>query len=215
MDLSGASVFIDFDGTISLSDTGVHLLDRLAPSSWRTIEDLYDAGVIGSRECMVREWAILNADRAEIEAAAREVPIDDGFVPLIEFLRGAEAEIIIVSDGFGFRAAEVAASAGVPIITNRIEWETRQVVFPYTDPSCECSTCGACKRGPIRKAKRRGRTTILIGDGTSDTKAATEADLVFAKDGLASWCAANDLTFHRFECLSDVLDQLAKSTDLI
>ena len=212
LDLATASVFIDFDGTISRSDTGVHLLDRLAPSSWREIESLYDAGEIGSRECMVREWAMVTADRAEIERVAREVPIDDGFVPLVQFLRRAGAEVTVLSDGFGFRAQEVAAFVDVPVITNRIDWENGQLVFPYTDPSCDCGTCGACKRVPIREAKRRGCTSVLIGDGTSDVKAATDADLVFAKDELASWCAANDRPFHRFECLNDVLHWLAKST---
>ena len=73
IDLRSASVFLDFDGTISLADTGVHLLDRLVGDAWHPIEDLYDNGEIGSRECLVEEWALLPGhDEARLRAVAAE-----------------------------------------------------------------------------------------------------------------------------------------------
>ena len=45
---------------------------------------------------------------------------------------------------------------------------------------------------------------MLIGDGTSDRKAALLADVVFAKAGLAAWCARNGVAFVPFETLADV-----------
>ena len=53
------AVFLDFDGTITTVDTGVHLLDTLAPACWHEIEAEYKTGRIGSRECMTRQWALL------------------------------------------------------------------------------------------------------------------------------------------------------------
>src|SRR5207253_11380993 len=50
-DLSTTSVFHDFDGTATAADTGVHLLERLAPNEWRTLDAEYLAGRMGSREC--------------------------------------------------------------------------------------------------------------------------------------------------------------------
>ena len=45
---------------------------------------------------------------------------------------------------------------------------------------------------------------MLVGDGTSDRKAALLADVVFAKDGLARWCGANGVAFEPFTTLADV-----------
>lgn len=204
MDLSGLAVFLDFDGTIAVDDTGVYLLERLAPLSWRELEDRYTAGSIGSRECMAAEWALLPRDRQRVEAVASEVPIDAGFRPLVAFLLRSGAEVCILSDGFGFRADEVGAEAGIDVVTNSIDWDTWTVRHPNEVADCECAECGACKREPIRRAAARGRTTVLVGDGTSDVKAASVADVVFAKAELAAWCEAQGVSFERFSGLGDV-----------
>ncbi|HXY44834.1 MAG TPA: hypothetical protein VEH29_11650, partial [Acidimicrobiales bacterium] len=84
------------------------------------------------------------------------------------------------------------------------------VTFPNEDPSCECALCGACKRAPMREASARGRTTVLVGDGASDVKAANVADVIFAKDDLAKWCTANGVPFSPFSRLTDVRLELAR-----
>ena len=61
-----------------------------------------------------------------------------------------------------------------------------------------------CKQAPIKDAKYRGQTTVLIGDGASDRKAALLADVVFAKDALATWCDAFGVDYIPFETLADV-----------
>lgn len=201
-------MFLDFDGTITTVDTGAHLLDRLAPASWGESETLYKSGQIGSRECMVRQWALLPRDRSAIEAAVNEVPLDEGFAALVAYLRSAGSEVTIVSDGYGFRAEAVGRRAGIPVITNAIDWESHQLLFPNGSEVCPCSVCGACKRAPIEAAKRSGRVTVLVGDGASDSQAAGVADIVFAKGELAQWCRQAGVAFRPFETLSDVLDTL-------
>ena len=209
IDLALASVFLDFDGTITLEDTGLYLLERLASPEWHEIEDRYVAGEIGSRQCMAGEWATLPHDRALAEAVVAEVPLDEGFGPLVEYLRGSGAEVCILSDGFGFRAEAVGAEVGIPVITNCIDWDSWEVGFPNGDLSCECAACGACKRSPIRDARARGRATVLVGDGTSDMLAASVADVVFATGKLAHWCESSGLAFERFSRLAQVQRGLA------
>ena len=53
-------------------------------------------------------------------------------------------------------------------------------------------------------AKRRDRTTVLVGDGASDQKAALLVDVLFAKDGLARWCDRAGVPYHAFATLADV-----------
>lgn len=213
MDLRGASVFLDFDGTITTQDTGLHLLERLASEGWRQIEHRYLSGEIGSRQCMVAQWALLPRDRNLIEAVTREVPLDPGFPLLVAHLRSVGADVTIVSDGYGFRAQEVAAQAHLPVLTNAIDWDTFEIRFPNSDASCPCGACGTCKQAPIRAARRLGATTVLIGDGASDAKAAEIVDVVYAKDRLAEWCQNKGIPHRRFSDLGDLVAQLGTEAE--
>ena len=208
LDLLHTSVFLDFDGTISQADTGVHLLERLAAPGWEAIDDAYRRGEIESRECLLDEWDLLpvevRTDEARLRSVAREVRLDPATRPLVDALRAAGAEVIMVSDGFGFVADEVARDLGIRVITNSVDWETGRLEFPNEDRCCACSSCGTCKQAPIKDARHRGRSTVLVGDGASDRKAAILADVVFAKDGLAAWCARSDVPYVAFAGLGDV-----------
>jgi 2,3-diketo-5-methylthio-1-phosphopentane phosphatase len=203
-DLARASVFLDFDGTITESDTGVHVLGRLAAPEWREISDAYGRGEIGSRECLLDEWDLLPKDERQLRAVIDEVPLDPGARPLVDALRLTGAEVTIVSDGFGIRVHEVADELGVGVLSNTVDWATGRLEFPHEDRCCPCSTCGTCKQAPIKDARHRGRPTVLVGDGTSDRKAAMLADVVFAKGALADWCERNGVEHRRFDTLADV-----------
>ena len=203
-DLSSAAIFFDFDGTISTTDTGVYLLQRLAAPGWQEVGDRYEAGEIGSRECLTLEWALMGADESRLRAVATEVPMDPEVDSLVRALVEAGAEVAIVSDGFGFNVHEQLGYLGIPILTNEVDWSTGALEFPNADPSCGCASCGTCKRAPIEAAATRGRQTVLVGDGASDRRGAMAADVVFAKDGLAKWCADESVPFHPFETLADV-----------
>jgi len=204
IDLARTTVLLDFDGTLTPVDTGVRLLERLAPPEWRAIDDEYVRGEIGSRACLLDEWDLLPHDEAVLRAALADVEIDPDAEGLVADLRAAGAELLIVSDGFGFFAADVAARLGVPILTNVVDWATGRLEFPHEDRCCACSSCGTCKQAPIKDARYAGRTTVLVGDGASDVKAALLADVVFAKGWLAEWCARQGVAFTPFTTLADV-----------
>lgn len=205
---SDLAVFLDFDGTITTADTGVYVLERHGAEGWREIDAAYVRGEIPSRECLIDEWDLLPHDEALLVATAREVPLDPGFEALVEALRGSGAEVTVVSDGFGLTVYEVCQAIELRVIANRVDWETGRLEFPYEDRCCACSSCGTCKQAPVKAASQAGRTTVLVGDGASDRKAALLADVVFAKDGLARWCSANNVGFLPFETLRDVQQAL-------
>src|SRR3954470_5312798 len=222
VDLTRTSVFIDFDGTITTVDADVHLLERLAAPQWRTIDEEFQRGEIGRRGCLLDTWELLTPNEGELRAVAREVTIDPHARALLDALRGAGAEVMVVSDGFGFYAREVCAQLGVPVLTNDVDWVSGRLEFPHEDRCCACSSCGVCKQAPIKDAKYAGRTTVLIGDGASDYKAALLADVVFAKvtsgseqpmkpGTLAAWCARNGIAFVPYGTLRDVLHALVPS----
>ena len=204
LDLARAAVFLDYDGTISTRDTGVALLEQFAPPTWRTIDEEYTRGEIGSRVCLLDEWDLLPKDEASLRAAAAAVPLDPGLDDLVTALRAAGAEIAVVSDGFGFYVHERLAHLALPVVTNDVDWSIGELEFPNADRCCACSSCGTCKQAPIKDAKHRGRTTVMVGDGASDQKAALLADVLFAKDGLARWCDRAGVPYHPFATLHDV-----------
>jgi 2,3-diketo-5-methylthio-1-phosphopentane phosphatase len=200
-------VFFDFDGTISTTDIGVHVLDRLADPGWRALDVAYAAGEIGSRECMTKQWACIPAHVSEEQrrAVAREVPLDPAFGPLVDALRRAGTEVAVVSDGYGYYVHELLAPWNLPIFTNDVDFVTNQVVFPHPSDACAmCAACGTCKPAFLAQASIRGRVTLFVGDGTSDRHAARVADEVFATGALARWCAEEGIAFTPFGTLDEV-----------
>jgi 2,3-diketo-5-methylthio-1-phosphopentane phosphatase len=214
LDLARTAVFVDFDGTISVADVGRHLLARFADPSWWDLHLRFDAGEIGSRECLAEQWALMRGEESEMRRAGRDVALDPGFRRLVTDLRAGGAEVTVVSDGFGFYVHDACADVEVGVVTNAVDFATGELRFPYDHGDCACSACGVCKPAPLRAAGARGLTTVLIGDGTSDRKAALVADVVFAKDPLAQWCVEQGVTHHPFEVLDDVrCELLAASAD--
>ena len=61
-------ILCDFDGTICAPDATDAILERLAAPQWRDIERDWRAGLIGSRECMSRQIALVDASKCRIEA---------------------------------------------------------------------------------------------------------------------------------------------------
>jgi 2-hydroxy-3-keto-5-methylthiopentenyl-1-phosphate phosphatase len=208
LDLAQASVFLDFDGTISTVDVGMHLLERAGSPEWWELHEQYERGEIGSRECVGGQWALIEGDHETLRAVVAEVVLDPGFVPLVDAVRASGAELVVVSDGFGFYVRDLCAPLGLDVVTNAVDFTTRELQFPHGDPTCACSQCGVCKQAPIRAARARGRTTVLIGDGASDRHAALVADVVFAKGPLASWCETSGVACTEFATLDDVRDAL-------
>jgi 2,3-diketo-5-methylthio-1-phosphopentane phosphatase len=210
MDLANATVYLDFDGTISRRDIGVVLLEQAGTPEWRDLDDQYARGEIGSRECMVRQFGMLRGDPDELLAIARSVPLDPGALPLIRALQDVGADVAVVSDGFGFYVEPLLRDAGIslPVLTNAVDWTARAMQFPNEDRCCPCSTCGTCKQAPIRDAQAQQRTTIFVGDGISDRKAALLADVLYATGHLADWCDDAGVPYTPFWELDDVARSL-------
>jgi len=209
LDLERTAVFLDFDGTITVDDVGIHLLERTAPrDAWWALHQQYERGELESRDCLVEQWDLVEGDEATLRAIAAEVPVDASFESLVHGLRAAGARVAVVSDGFGFYVPAVCAPLDLDVYTNDVDFASRALVFPYEDRCCPCSSCGVCKQAPIKDARYEGFTTVLVGDGLSDRKAAGLADVVFAKGPLARWCRLGGVPAVEFDTLADVHEAL-------
>jgi 2,3-diketo-5-methylthio-1-phosphopentane phosphatase len=212
-------LFLDFDGTISRCDVVDVILETYADRGWLDVERQWQAGTIGSRDCLRAQIGLVRASREQINALLDGVDVDEGFLPLLETCARHRIAVHIVSDGFDhcigrilehcgpdvrrlLRGATICASHLEPLAGNR--W---MAAFPFSDSSCKHG-CATCKPRAMEQLNPAGATSFFVGDGLSDRYAARSADVVFAKASLAAFCAAQGIPHNRFNTLDDVATRL-------
>jgi 2,3-diketo-5-methylthio-1-phosphopentane phosphatase len=207
------SVLLDFDGTISLDDTGDALLARLFDDHelTRRMDELYMSGGKGSRELIAWDMEVLPREPEVLWREIDSLPVDETLLDLLVAVREAGAAAEVVSDGVGFHVEHMLARMGVsdlPVATNRtvLGEGGAGVSFPYGHPAC--FVCGTCKRERIRLHRDAGRAVVFVGDGPSDRYAAHHADVIFAKASLAGWCEVENIPYEPWERLADVAEWL-------
>lgn len=206
---SAIHVLLDFDGTI----TGKDVLDELiaafaADDSWKQVELEWQAGKIGSRECLGREFECVRVTPERLRAFLDEVPIDPGLLPLLTLLRDQRVPFAILSDGIDLFIRTILKRAGAGEVltrSNAIEHEgdRLRLLCPFASATCE-SAAAHCKCASIKAITEPGQTLVYVGDGRSDLCPARKCDVVFAKGALARYLTAEGIEFIAFETLNDV-----------
>ena len=202
-------ILLDFDGTVTLRDTVDAVLDQFALPEWHDIEAEWESGLIGSRDCMTRQVALIRATPEAMDRFVDSIEIDPTFIDLVMMNRRLGADLEIVSDGFERSVRRVMrrldfvcpVRANMLLPVDRDRWT---LLSPHAKEDCR-SQAGTCKC-----AAGRGRRAILIGDSRSDFCVAREAAFVFAKGRLADFCEAEGIAHLRIRHLGDVVQPLAR-----
>jgi 2-hydroxy-3-keto-5-methylthiopentenyl-1-phosphate phosphatase len=204
-------VFVDFDGTIASLDTTDLLLERFAAPAWRQIEEDWKAGLIGSRECLVRQIDLVRATPAELDDFIADIDIDRHFSRFVDLCLQQGHELSVVSDGLD-RTVEAVLKRHeleLPFYANRLEWrggDRWRLRFPHARSDCK-SLSGNCKCQFTEAARFDLR--LMVGDGRSDFCIARRADLVLAKSALLPHCVEAGLPVRAFENFEDAAEILA------
>ena len=205
-DLAVRAVVVDFDGTICPEDVSEEILRAFAPPTWWDIDLEFQRGIIGSRECLTRQGALLEGtEEAMLAFALERHRLDPTFAPFVTWARGEGIEVAVASDGFGFyvepmlRAARVEAAA---LYVNRVDVATGSFSFPSAHP--ECVGCGVCKMQVVRSLRERLGPVAFVGEGHTDRYGALYADLVFAKKHLVPICLADGVRYMSWNTFDDV-----------
>ena len=201
------AVLTDFDGTITRTDVAEDILEAFAPHEWWSIEEEHRARKIGTRETMVRQFALVRAKEADMLRFVDEhVALDETFPPFVAACRERGISVEIVSEGLDFYLRHLLERwrIDVPARTNRTTFEGDRVriSYPYADPTC--NLCGTCKLRRLFDLRVAGYHVAYVGDGHSDLCPAVEADLVFAKKELADLCREEAIDFIPFDTFADV-----------
>jgi len=211
------AIFCDFDGTITQVDLTDHVLTQLAHPSWREIEREWVLGTIGSRECLERQMALVEASRAELDEVIDSVAIDPGFADFTRFARGRGWPLYVLSEGFDYMIRRVLERARLArhfpnrIFSSGLRVEGRRLVvsFPHVPDPCGHG-CANCKGALVRRLSPGRRPVVFVGDGMSDRYGAEAADVVFAKRHLLAHCREQGIACYPFETFKDVRAALGK-----
>ncbi|CAO3655369.1 unnamed protein product [Mucor hiemalis] len=185
-------VFTDFDGTLSLEDTGVLLIDDercMGPESRKKLEHQIMDGKIAYREAIWNMWdsVTLTWDEAWNEYL-NNCSIDPGFPEFYEYCRESAFPVTVVSSGLDFLVGKVlekylgSKAADIELVANGGTVTDRKWEIHYIDDT----QFGNDKS--LTLAKHRAKDSedsifVFCGDGVSDISAARHADVLFARNG--------------------------------
>jgi 2-hydroxy-3-keto-5-methylthiopentenyl-1-phosphate phosphatase len=206
---ANCQVWLDFDGTVTRKDVIDELLQRYSiDDSWKTFEQQWQAGLIGSRQCLKEQFGVIRISQDELDNFLDGVELDTGFFSLLTLLNSLAVPVVILSDSvdaFIMRILQRHGIKDVPIRSNTMVRHSLgiELCCSYSDPKCECGAAH-CKCSSIRAVGDPRRKSIYIGDGISDFCPAQKADLVFAKGALSQRLEKNSLKFIRYSNLNEV-----------
>jgi len=206
------TILCDFDGTITRADTADAVFNAFADPAWRDVEALWEAGEIGSAECMRRQMELVDASYPQLHDLLDSLEIDPAFPAFSEFCARNGISLTIVSDGIDYFIHRILGRYGLsrlPVKANRlVHLGGRHFSLSHPNSVKDCASgAGACKCS-IEAAQAFRGTTILIGDGRSDFCVAQEADLVFAKKSLLQHVQEQGIAAHEFSTFSDVQNMI-------
>lgn len=208
-------VYCDFDGTITTLDTTDQVLSRLAPPAWEEIEADWRAGRISAAACMQAQIALIEGDDSALDSVLDEIELAEGFTDFVAWCDERSVPLTIVSDGVDYFIKRILGRRGVgglPVVSNRLGGRAgaRRLSQPHRREGCAAGA-GVCKCSATNKSVDADRRSamVYIGDGRSDFCVSARADLLFAKDELATYAASRGQAHHPFHSFDDVVAVLA------
>jgi len=216
------AIFCDFDGTITQLDVTDQILTQLAHPSWREIEQEWMLGLIGSRECLERQMALVDAPIKELNAVIDAIPIDPEFAAFCRFAQRQHIPVYILSDGFDYVIRRVLKRVGLErqfqgesnLFASSLQVDGRRLETSFPYPAKPCAHgCATCKVALIERLRADFRPVIFVGDGMSDRFAVDAADFIFAKRHLLAHCRESGIACHAFDTFKDVQNMLKNVLD--
>lgn len=209
------SIYCDFDGTITTRDSVDFLLEKVAADGWKQVEEKWERGEIGSRDCMAQQVRLFEGGWAAMENALSGIVVDPTFKNFALWCEENCIDLHIVSDGIDRTIDFVMGREGIKVTkisANALVEEDSQTVsleFPFASRTVSCAS-GVCKCEILEKGKVGLTKRIFIGDGRSDFCCSSKADVLFAKHKLAKYCAENRIAYTEFADFNDIRASLTK-----
>lgn len=217
------AVFSDFDGTIFLQDSGHILFDKFGCGKEK--REALDRSIGKTKtfcEASEEMWGSLNVTLARAQEELRNnLVIDPDFIDYFDYLQERNVVFTVISAGIKplLRAALDAfvgpeRSAKINIISNNGTVTESGQWHPHW---LHESPLGIDKSLALREwlsgwdtSKSPKPKVVFTGDGVSDLAAANQADILFARQGLAleQYCIDNMIPYIPYMRFKDALHDI-------
>ena len=209
-------VAIDFDGTVTPVDITDAVIKEFAGNGWEEAEELWENGLIGSRECLERQISLIDAPLDGLLHYIDCFSIDRLFPEFIGYLKDSHIPFAIISDGFRVFAERLLKNSGLddmPVYANALEEINGRLktLYPNANEYCYSGTCKCM----VAKYLGKGLPVVLIGDGRSDFGLAEKAAHVFSKGKLSVFCESKGISYTPFNNFRDIKELLKEIPNLI
>jgi len=205
------AVFSDFDGTIAHPDTLNFLVERFAGPEFRQeIGRQIVSGQTSLRDAIQQEVGVIQGSLEEVLAfLKRHIAVDKSFPIFARWCFRHRIPLTVLSGGMRQVIESLLRPYHLPglrILANDVKIESDRWRLEFLDNT----HWGHDKGAVVHEAKKAGHLTVFLGDGLSDRGAAVEADVVFAKAGLALFCQDKGIPFRQFSNFSEVRSALSQ-----
>jgi HAD superfamily phosphoserine phosphatase-like hydrolase len=215
-------IFCDFDGTVTKNDVWVNSLGKFIKNkpAFSKICDDFSASLITSRECISRELELVEEfTTAKFLDYIQYEELDIYFHSFVNYCRENGYEIFLLSEGLDFYIEYILKREKLDLeyFSNKMVYTKCEngyyklsCKFPYSDENC--TFCGMSKRNILLSKTNDydGDISVFIGDGVSDFCVSSYADIVFAKNSLASYCWKNNITYFDYNNFNDIINKIIK-----
>ena len=211
------ALWIDFDGTLVVPNVAMVLVERFGADGKAVAQEgdrLLHEGRITLREAWEREVALLPPDRVEemVEYACRHAPLRPGARDLIDLVDRHRVSATVISGGVDFYIRPILERQRVrwPVLSDVLVRDERgHLGVRHPHGHATCRLCGICKAQAVRSDP--ARTSVFVGDGSTDRYAAEVADVVFARGRLRTYCEERRIPYLPFEDLTPVVRWLGSA----
>lgn len=205
------AVFSDFDGTIAHPDTLNFLAEHFAGVEFRhEIGRRIVSGEMSLRDAIQKEVNVIKGTLDEVLAfLSQHVEVDPTFPHFATWCFRQHIPLTVLSGGMRQVIESLLRPWELPnvrVMANEVKIDNKRWRLEFLDGT----EWGHDKGAALREAKKAGQLTVFLGDGLSDRGAAVEADIVFAKAGLARFCQEEGILFREFGSFSEVQDALSQ-----
>jgi len=205
--------FIDFDGTITKKDSCIAVAKAFAKGNWENIDSRWQNKELTTKEAARETFRMFETDKEKFtQFLLDEIEIDDYFITFFKHCTKMGYKMYILSDGYDFHIKTILEKYNIdlPYYANKLMISDNKFDLETIYSSIDCNQCGTCKTQLIKKLRPNKGLTVYIGDGYSDMCAAKNADIIFAKNALLSYCRENHIPAQEFDNFSKINDWLLK-----